>query len=219
MRTINEILLDYFTEEEFNNVRDKNGSNYLKKIIKEYQRKGPSYKIRKYPGGELVDDTSRDTQVRDSVMLVKKYNKYADHYYWVVKLDIDKSDCFGDLVPPVETKEGFFKINDWGKEIYLGVGDKFGELKPLSEMEDNKKLKGNIKLNTTFKNVQDLNYIYVKKINDDGKFICEKWSHHSWRSANFAGDAHLTEEQILNMYIPVDNSVLFNYFQKELVEQ
>jgi len=245
---MNDLLKKHFTEEEFIELRDgKNiieksyidGGSYAKNTIekslgrkKVFPWQFSSYK-REYPGGPLIKIENDPRVVEDSIKL--SHGNYHTEYVgpdkpfkvtehlWILTINIDKTGETGTSgVIPFETdySTGWTRISSsGGQDTYYGVGDTYGELKPLSKSIDNTKLIDNIQVGDVFIHLMKYHCLYIKEKQDDGvmpaKFKCEQWVFNSFQQGNsdiiptpvlmcnpihYYQDINMEELDILNMY-------------------
>jgi len=228
---MNNLLTNHFTEDEFIELRDGktiitqsylDGGSYTKnRIVKSlgtkkiYQSTQYLPKLKKYPGGPLIEqnpDINNNT-VEDTITLYHINLRDTKEHLWIIDHKINKSGwCGTHGISEFRNINGWPVLNHLGEvETYIGVGDKFGELKPFSKSIENSKYIGKVEVGDTFIHINNSHCLYVTK--DNGiTMTCEKWGFNKGRSGinsifytgegpvNYYGDIRMTEDDILNMY-------------------
>ena len=190
---MNDLLEKYFTEEEFNDVKN-NKKQFIHKVIatKTIKQWHQPPKTKLYPGGELIDIEDDKKSVEDSVTLMKKHSVNINtplKNIWIIVVNIDKTGWIGTSGnPEFEIINGFTKLNDWISEIYYGCGDDYGKLIPLSLTTDKY-----VKIGDVYRHIDSNGYIYVRELSYDNSFVCEKWNFHGFH-IGFSGTDGISKD-------------------------
>lgn len=182
---MNGTLKKYFSKEEFNSIINSEKLYWKNSVCKELRRRKVYCGHRKTAPG-APEEPMYDEKI-DYARLINLLFKGENLWF----IGIDNVDGITDD-----------KIDNLGSGArglqFLGVGNEYGKLKPLS-----KSLMNKVKLNigNYLHNDFTLEFVYLKDKSND-KFVIEKWRHccSDRHSSSFVEELKLSEKEILDQY-------------------